>query len=553
MRRQPVTLWRHITTDLLKLLLLTTVVLVCVISFAITIKPLADGELSPLDAISFMLFACVPMLAYALPFAAGFAATLVFHRMSQDNELLASHAGGVSHRRILAPALFTGVLLAVVVGLMSDQVIPRFLRNMERLITEDVARLMISRLGQGETVEFGGNMIYADSAQSLDPMELNPPLPDAENVIVLRRAAFANLDRENRMEGGGTAERAYIVVYRDGEIDRGAGSVVTLVAENASVWGDYGSGESGKHQQSFAVPGAFRDDPKFWSFGELRDLKKNPKSIAQVGHWHKRLAFRASAVAMLEDVNRNLRASGEAQLPMSSGDTLVIRAGGLGPIDWLTRPIFGVGDQPVVVERVSRAGSVTRYTAETATIETDRVDELAAQFVTARINLEEVTTSTGSGEAVQGKRKSQTITGALANEDLVIGYSEMSLDELLAETNYGAEGIPRAVSDAQWNGKSREQTLQREIVSKTHQRVAMSAACLVMVLVGATVAMKLREALPLTVYLWAFFPALGCVLVISTGEQLAQQSGFIGLAIMWGSVLGLLGYAIATYKQVALR
>ena len=84
-------------------------------------------------------------------------------------------------------------------------------------------------------------------------------------------------------------------------------------------------------------------------------------------------------------------------------------------------------------------------------------------------------------------------------------------------------------------------------------RVAMSAACFVMVLVGAVVAIRLREALPLTVYLWAFFPALGAVLAISTSEQLAQDSGAFGLVLMWAAVLGLLTYAYLTYKRVALR
>ena len=81
----------------------------------------------------------------------------------------------------------------------------------------------------------------------------------------------------------------------------------------------------------------------------------------------------------------------------------------------------------------------------------------------------------------------------------------------------------------------------------------MSAACLVMVLIGATMAIKLRDALPLTVYLWAFFPALGSVLAISTGEQFAQQMGWPGLVIIWGSIVALVVYAGITYKQVARR
>ncbi|HED52782.1 MAG TPA: LptF/LptG family permease, partial [Phycisphaerales bacterium] len=90
MLRLPLTLWMRTTVELWRLLLLSTGMLVAVISFAVTIGPLADGQLSPIDALRFMLFASVPMLAYALPFGAGFAATLVYHRMGHDNELTAA-------------------------------------------------------------------------------------------------------------------------------------------------------------------------------------------------------------------------------------------------------------------------------------------------------------------------------------------------------------------------------------------------------------------------------------------------------------------------------
>jgi lipopolysaccharide export LptBFGC system permease protein LptF len=560
MPRLPLTIWFLVTLDLWKLLLLTSAILVGVISFAVTIGPLSDGELSPIDAIRFMLFASVPMLAYALPFAAGFAATLIFHRMSQDNELLAAHAGGVSHRRILVPAVVTGLVLAVVVGIMSDQIIPKFLRNMERLITEDIAKLMISRLGQGETVEFGGNTIYADSVQWLDPSEMTS-VQGAEDVFVLSKAAFANLDQDKKMKAGFTSARAFIVIRRSGDITRGAGSVVTLVAENYNSWGEgYNFESTDRLRYDFAVPGAFRDDPKYWSFGELQELHKNPKLLAQVWEWHKKTAYRAATLAMMQDVSQNLQSSGSCELPLADGGKIVIKGGRLGPVDWLSRPILPnrPGD-PIVVERHTSDGGVSRFVAQSATFNADKAEaeEVVAQSVSAKIVLEEVTTGgvqTSSAEQVTGRRRMQTISGVLAAEgmDLVMAYEEMSLAELLTETGFETE-VDRALGEAQYTADQKEQKLQREIVSKTHQRLAMSAACFVMVLIGATMAMKLRDALPLTVYLWAFIPALTSILVISTGEQFAQQVGWPGLLLMWGSIAGLLAYAGVTYKQVATR
>ena len=52
-----------------------------------------------------MGLAMVPMLQYVLPFAAGFGATLAYHRQTSENELTAAKASGVSHRALLMPAL----------------------------------------------------------------------------------------------------------------------------------------------------------------------------------------------------------------------------------------------------------------------------------------------------------------------------------------------------------------------------------------------------------------------------------------------------------------
>src|SRR5689334_14507743 len=97
-RGMPVSLWRYVLSELWRLILLSTIVLVAVISFVAAIKPLADGKLAPLETLKFMGLAIIPMLQWALPFAAGFGATLAYHRLSHDNELTAAYAGGVSHR-----------------------------------------------------------------------------------------------------------------------------------------------------------------------------------------------------------------------------------------------------------------------------------------------------------------------------------------------------------------------------------------------------------------------------------------------------------------------
>ncbi|MCA9294789.1 MAG: LptF/LptG family permease, partial [Phycisphaerales bacterium] len=86
--RPPLILWRHLAFELARILCLATAALVVIISFAATIKPLADGEIGLLDAFKLMGLMVVPMLQFALPFAAGLAATLTYHRFAADNEAI---------------------------------------------------------------------------------------------------------------------------------------------------------------------------------------------------------------------------------------------------------------------------------------------------------------------------------------------------------------------------------------------------------------------------------------------------------------------------------
>ena len=82
----PWILWRHMTAELLRVLLLTTTVIVVVVAFGAAIKPLADSSLGSGSVVKYVALAMIPMLQFALPFSAGFAATLVLHRFAVDNE-----------------------------------------------------------------------------------------------------------------------------------------------------------------------------------------------------------------------------------------------------------------------------------------------------------------------------------------------------------------------------------------------------------------------------------------------------------------------------------
>ena len=73
--------------------------------------------------------------------------------------------------------------------------------------------------------------------------------------------------------------------------------------------------------------------------------------------------------------------------------------------------------------------------------------------------------------------------------------------------------------------------LDFEITARVLHRVAQSLTALLLLLMGAVLAVLLRNALPLTIYGLAFIPAVIDILLISGGEQMIKygdvSSGFI--------------------------
>lgn len=90
----------------------------------------------------------------------------------------------------------------------------------------------------------------------------------------------------------------------------------------------------------------------------------------------------------------------------------------------------------------------------------------------------------------------------------------------------------------------------RDIISKMHERVAYVGAVFLMAVLSAIISLRLRDSLPLPVFMWSFFPALASVLTISTGQNMWQRGGDYGAVVLWGGVLLLAGLAVHQYRAL---
>ena len=346
-RRSPRTVWKFLLAELWRLILLTAAVLVTVIAFAVAVKPLADGKLGPFDTLRFMIMAIPPMLEYALPFAAGFGATLGYHRFASDNELTACLTGGVSYRSLLLPAALSGVVLSMFILTLSNQFIPRFLRQMEELVELDATRLIVNTVQRGDAVEIDDMLLYAKVVRRLGP---------DEGGVAFQRLWFGGMllvwvDADDRVERELTARSATIWLTRELASDSADGQpgdtagvtrVVVRPEDYKFRQQDGMVGSASDQVVTFTVPSPFRDDPKFLTWRELASLRDNPERMNFIDVRRRELVSRLAQQQAIEIMRRNLTERRRVELVDDAGRQFIVEASGMqyDPIEGqLLRPV----------------------------------------------------------------------------------------------------------------------------------------------------------------------------------------------------------------------
>jgi hypothetical protein len=109
------------------------------------------------------------------------------------------------------------------------------------------------------------------------------------------------------------------------------------------------------------------------------------------------------------------------------------------------------------------------------------------------------------------------------------------------------EELAAAVADLRTGLKD----VDEEILAKINERWALGLSCLLMVVTGAVMALKFARHLPLTVYLWSFFPALACVITISGGQHMIRDVGAPGMILCWSGIVALGVFTLVVFRQVA--
>jgi lipopolysaccharide export system permease protein len=543
-------LTRHILADLLRIMLLTASILVTVIAFGAAIRPIMQNLFGPEDLLQFVLLAAVPMLQFALPFAGAFAGTIVYARLASENEVLAMSAAGMSYRRVLLPAAALGVALFVGMALLVDIGVPRLWTAMDRFKTKDPTRLFLSAVARGEALSVPGTntQLYADEAKVLDV-----PSGPGEPVTRLGLAGVAavELGSDGRPLTEFTAEFATVDVYRENE-----SAYIKLLFRNATAFRD---GEEALVYVPQAEPEAIdlgrgiRLRPKHLDLMGLLDLWQNVDAYHAVADARARTERALDTRDRWRAIETELAQTGMLRLQDSGGRrTYEIRNARLEGTT--LRPQSGTTLELVELERAiaTRRASV----GEAALVTDERVRDGAVRFE-LQARADTVADLRGFGG---GGRWPARIVGLEPAGFRARDRTQEPVDAVVGEASGAVEGsAPGPAADAGAAAAKAARTLVEEarlvradIVARIVQRINQALAAPLMVLLGAVLAVRLRGANPLQIYLLAFIPAIADILLISGGEQMLKDATTVtGMIVASSGNMALAIMIAITYRQVA--
>ncbi len=517
----PWLLYRMMLSDLLRVIGLTVAVLVTVIAFGAPIKPLASDSL--LDAgqtFKYLMLAIVPMLQFALPFSAGFGATLAMNRMTADNEVQAMAVSGISYGRILMPVVALGLALCAVMVVLTQEVIPRFWSIIEQTIASDVTKLFQASIKRGQPFKIGDMQIYADEII----VQNSPEGPEGPNTrLRLIKVAAAELDEQGRVTIDVTANQAFVDIYRQ------RGETLLKLAMYDTVAYNPESGalsrvESIVPKRAIIIPNPLRDIAKAKSRGELLQLRADPDKFGQVIEARQALADLISEIEARLAIDAQLRERGEVRLLADLRYT--VKADRLVDGRFVTRD-----GRRIEITQSDSDLALRKFVTDTATLEQSPGARLGNPTFDLVLGQHEVSDLRSGGGWNQ--RDSLDIRGlsvaGVNEEDLL----KLPSEQLIARARaLGRESVER-VGPRINKVRNEIDQLQREIHSRLLNRYALSVTAPLLLILGAILAMYLRGTLPLTIYLLSFLPSVIDLILASAGEQLLRDGRAIGLHILW--------------------
>jgi len=574
------TLHMYIARDLVKVGLLALIGFTLVMTVFGVIEPMRKQGMAPRMVVTLFGYTLPVMLSLTLPIASLLATTMVYGRFSQDRELLACRASGISTMTLLKPAFVLGALVTVASLLLHFMVAPYMAAMGAQAAREDIRDILYHKLRTRGSFRYGKFTIHADYVD---------PVNNAVGGIVVVQSKGDET----------TIFSASMAKVRFGKDEKGDRYAMLYLRDPTGM--RVGSREKIEQKDMLGtVPltHVIKEDPSWYNWSKLLRTLRNPvenadvrralggirrllthdvladrvtKSIREnrtyqeLGHQNVQYAVRAASAVRNSTGQTTLKAIDAANRPdplelaswpamaRLAGDSLM-RVQVIELRDGQVRKIV-TGDSGKIIPEILAGLSSSR----------DRLPQRysARTIITLEIS-DNVSEEVFSESGVQRLRHQRWVTGRSQMPADIRRYVErIDLVEMYREPEKFT--VTKAIHRMVENIKTRRlPRLIARIQAELHSRAAYCLSCFLLVCIGAALGVIFRGGQLVSAFALAVAPAAVVIVVILMGKEMIRNPsvGYVNLAVVevksgivviWTGLAGLLAITVFIYARLMRR
>jgi lipopolysaccharide export system permease protein len=139
-------LQKYILVELIRVFIFVVSVLTVLLVFVGAFGQMSENNLGPAQLLEILPYLVPSLLPYTIPATMLLTVTVVYGRVAADHEITAAKAAGISAMSLLWPSYIMAGVLSVVSLLLTDQVIPWALTNIERRVAQMMETIFLDIL-----------------------------------------------------------------------------------------------------------------------------------------------------------------------------------------------------------------------------------------------------------------------------------------------------------------------------------------------------------------------------------------------------------------------
>ena len=204
--RPPLLLWSYVATEMLAPFFASFIILYCVF-FLIRLIPLLEVVLALqigfADFVRLFSYIFPHMLLYVIPMACMAGVIIGFTRMTNDREILALKASGISLRRMLPPIVLIAAAISLLTGYFSIRLIPAGELGVKQLMFTLAKEKIDKGLKAKEFTEALGDLVVyveeIDEQKGWHGVYVSDMRGRVQPLITMARSGRMSADMENMM------------------------------------------------------------------------------------------------------------------------------------------------------------------------------------------------------------------------------------------------------------------------------------------------------------------------------------------------------------------